>query len=923
MKKKNLEFKKEIPNPEELVSPTAPHSPDLCFPTSDISNQVKPIVRVIPKIILGQKKISLPKTKCFMIPDFLGKNISTRKHCSKCVNRFNDLGNDFIRMTKNNLVSELPFPDNIQKIALQCTKCKSENNLVLVNKNTISNLRKMCREEEPKYLKCPDCNKTFSSTEKITEAFDAASLLYNQPKIDLTRSGKKIFLFNGIETNEYAKLLETFAQNDDFINYQKCANEYNFEIAKAMAHTNIHHWSHFESCFKYSKSKAKKDRKCRYRKPDWPSMFEYFVSFEIDKYSSVEKMEFNRTQRAPYIFFSESNTNLLKSLVCNHCVKLVLSANLAFYWAGYSTKCNKDTSNCVSKVLNNMLSSVEENEKFRLENNPRQKSYYQLGLSHFSKASNNFEINSTVGTSMGAFCIIEGNRFKYSTKFVPIIPYQSLQYITKQSVTAVVDKKMNIKLSVTHYIFRHPSLEHVNQYDFVQSYVVNTKSKLPKGKSNEIFKTMIENDGIYDYGRYMMLQKNSRNYLTHYIMHRSKKVTPNIFWSRPKDMRRLKFPSNQMYGRIYRSERILGDPYPGDKLAKEREQFAQNILILFHPFRNLKSFRISENFTWWDSLIDLRDLGKFTPKSIFHIENIQSWNDTFLSKSDGTFLGEETDSSSSDTEEETDINLASGMIDGKNLFDEEDMQEPLVIIKKTDFLNPKTVDHKLLNRLNESGQTFLQKNLQQFPELNSLNTKESYEYIGSNTPDKDNDEEKKNHESHFLSNLNEDDTLVYLLNSKDAQRGIHNYVPPELNNNIRDYDQSQPSINEMATVHGLSKKQFSAFSILCQKQLLNIYRTNESILTDEQKKTKKILETFFKKKPLHALLIGPAGTGKTRVLNCFFHWMVLWGLEDRLSVNSTTGVSANLLGLFLEANTWYHGLGLSLNKKMTNLSQNV
>ena len=43
--------------------------------------------------------------------------------------------------------------------------------------------------------------------------------------------------------------------------------------------------------------------------------------------------------------------------------------------------------------------------------------------------------------------------------------------------------------------------------------------------------------------------------------------------------------------------------------------------------------------------------------------------------------------------------------------------------------------------------------------------------------------------------------------------------------------------------------------------------------------------------------------------------MVLWGLEDRLSVNSTTGVSANLLGLFLEANTWYHGLGLSLNKK--------
>ena len=192
---------------------------------------------------------------------------------------------------------------------------------------------------------------------------------------------------------------------------------------------------------------------------------------------------------------------------------------------------------------------------------------------------------------------------------------------------------------------------------------------------------MIENDGIYDSGRYIMLQTNSQNYSTHHIMHRSKKLTSNIFWTRPKDMRRLKFPSNQMYGKIYRRERNLRDPYPGVKLAKEREHFAQNILLLFLPFRNLKSFSISKTFTWWDSLISFRDLGKFSAKSIFHMENIQSWNDTFLSKSDGTFLGEETDSDSSDTEEDTNMNLASGIIDGTNLFDEEDMQDPLVIIK--------------------------------------------------------------------------------------------------------------------------------------------------------------------------------------------------------------------------------------------------
>ena len=73
---------------------------------------------------------------------------------------------------------------------------------------------------------------------------------------------------------------------------------------------------------------------------------------------------------------------------------------------------------------------------------------------------------------------------------------------------------------------------------------------------------------------------------------------------------------------------------------------------------------------------------------------------------------------------------------------------------------------------------FYKKNIEAFTQLYSLNEKSSYLYIETNTPDKDNDEEKQNNESHFLSNMNEDDTLVYILIMEDAQRGIHNYVPP-------------------------------------------------------------------------------------------------------------------------------------------------
>ena len=71
--KKNLNLNKQIPISEIFVSPPDQHSPDITSPPVIDNNQVRPIIRVIPKIILGQKKISQPQTKCFMITDFLKK----------------------------------------------------------------------------------------------------------------------------------------------------------------------------------------------------------------------------------------------------------------------------------------------------------------------------------------------------------------------------------------------------------------------------------------------------------------------------------------------------------------------------------------------------------------------------------------------------------------------------------------------------------------------------------------------------------------------------------------------------------------------------------------------------------------------------------------------------------------------------------
>ena len=122
-------------------------------------------------------------------------------------------------------------------------------------------------------------------------------------------------------------------------------------------------------------------------------------------------------------------------------------------------------------------------------------------------------------------------------------------------MTAVVDDKQNIKMSTTNYIFRNKVLETITQYDFVESFEVIPKSRFPKGQQQKIIKTMLDNDGIYDNCRYLMFTKESKNYMTHFIRPLSKKITPNIFYTRPADMRRLNFPHNQRYGKIYRKQK--------------------------------------------------------------------------------------------------------------------------------------------------------------------------------------------------------------------------------------------------------------------------------------------------------------------------------------------------------------------------------
>ena len=65
-------------------------------------------------------------------------------------------------------------------------------------------------------------------------------------------------------------------------------------------------------------------------------------------------------------------------------------------------------------------------------------------------------------------------------------------------------------------------------------------------------------------------------------------------------------------------------------------------------------------------------------------------------------------------------------------------------------------------------------------------------------------------------------------------------------------------------------------------------------------------------------MVGPAGTGKSRILGCFFHWMKLWGLSDRIFVSATTGAAAKLLSKWIRSYTHFKATGIFLDPKGDN-----
>ena len=190
-------------------------------------------------------------------------------------------------------------------------------------------------------------------------------------------------------------------------------------------------------------------------------------------------------------------------------------------------------------------------------------------------------------------------------------------------------------------------------------------------------------------------------------------------------------------------------------------------------------------------------------------------------------------------------------------------------------MNPKNIDLELLKRLKDANFKFEYEKRDDYSILKPFKSSKDFRHRNPEDilADKSDYAPQK-----LFSSMNQTETRAYLFNIKDVTDGISNYkAPKNVADNYMDYEDEYTSIKFMGNLHGLCKKQYEVFQVYASKMVLRILDDRDIKLLDESEKELRIsLLRFFKDTPVRGILIGPAGTGKSRTLTCFFHWMCLW-----------------------------------------------
>ena len=610
-----------------------------------------------------------------------------------------------------------------------------------------------------------------------------------------------------------------------------------------MFYLNIHYWKHFSSCFKYSKKRDLSRQTCRYRKPDWPTISNGFLTLQIGNFENIKTLEYTTNQRNPYIYLSESVTRFMITFYANHCVKLVTDAKIGYYITGYCTKAPKQNQKFALKLLNkcrnNMYDQTENIEEKTEEKKHFPESinnHYKRGLTLFSRLSTRITNDIMVGQNMAGLCVLVNDRFIFSPKFSYIVTFQYLSLLEEKIVFGMLGNNNQWVETVSHYGNRHTILEKYSLYEFKENFAVVTIRYLAKKNRAKILLHMKKNGGVYTDEIYMFFLPTYKKYKTHLIRRLPSKTCPVIYGPKVPDLRKLDLPSTSLQKNLGETGIVSGIPYFPHILNGKRKEYAQHMLIILSPWRSIRDFSIVNDTDWWNTLLTFREDGKFSNKSLFILNNFQCWNDAFLCKNTGQHVSQSKsdDESSSDEEKDSSVSICSQMREQLDIYAEEKKAIIVKVLDKKTMINSKKVDQKLLDDLKEHNFTFSTDFKFDFSILDQLN-------------EADNFRNRNQNEIHFpdpisihfklFSEFDHHQTKAYFLALDDVVEEIDEFREPE--GIVQDpglFQNRFPSIEEMGRVHGLDENQYKVFSIYSLKMVLRMLEQIEFALLPASQK---------------------------------------------------------------------------------------
>ena len=541
-------------------------------------------------------------------------------------------------------------------------------------------------------------------------------------------------------------------------------------------------------------------------------------------------------------FVNDFNWIIQAGLRCNHDIKYIgknVNSSLAivYYLTNYITKNGVSTYN----QLLFALMAFQNNQKYESDNTDINFKAKRLMNSCFNSASNNTEYSGAMAAQLLLSHGKDGTY--YSSHETTVLNLHG--YLKEIKTSAITDDDListsNIYTDLGinkifnpmkyHYEMRNKSLNDISLYDFISNYK-NHKQTFDK-KGVKIGST-----------------KNC-NKVAHLKEH-------------------LQFNTHEL--RQYKEKKIpivIGPSFPRKGDSQNAELYAQMILTMFKPWRNLKMLK-NNNETWTRSLhIFLKTASKESLEFIENIEfNVKAQNDAEeemyeLKKKKSTNNSEHEiyDDSLEDCNENPEFqNLRDLYVEHPELLSIDIVDQ----IKNDDHLKKAldSLDH--LNHLQNPIQSQTNKCIVKKHSIIEEQNIKHWKDVYNNVNRKNTEKKQQNQPSTILKN--------YIVTTSTIGQRCSTNEKMSMTNNNTIVDINNVSGSEISSLFNLNIKQNIVFKLF-----------TDSLTIEENECTKRIV------------MAGEGGTGKSQVVNAVIDYFLKNNHLKELLVSAPTGSAASLI----------------------------